>query len=284
MTRLADYLRLARFDKPEGTLLLLWPTLWGLWLAAEGFPGWRWLLVFVGGAFAMRAFGCAINDIADYKLDAQVARTRNRPLAAGRISRMEAAMVATFFLTLSFLLFLLLPNQAKLWALAALAIAAAYPFAKRLLPAPQIVLGVAFSFGILVAYVAVRDAPPPPEAWWFAAANWLWVMSYDTIYAMCDRKDDIAAGAKSSAIWLGERDVYAVSGCYVAAILLLSVLGIWLFPDAIAYQVALIAAMLLVFRFWRLYRNRDPSECFRAFRLNHWFGAFIWAGLVSVFV
>lgn len=282
--RLADYCRLVRLDKPAGTLLLLWPTLWGLWLAAEGFPGWRWLCIFVGGAFAMRSFGCAINDIADCKLDRKVARTKNRPLAAGRIQKTEAAAVAIFFLLLAFVLFLQLPDNAKLWAMTALAAAALYPLAKRVFAAPQAVLGIAFSFGIPIAYSAVRDESPPPEAFWFAAANWLWVFGYDTIYAMCDRKDDLQSGANSSAIMLGERDVVAVSLCYVAAVLLLSALGVWLFPAAIGYQVALIGAMFFVFRFWRLYRHRDPEKCYQAFQLNHWFGAFVWAGLASVFI
>lgn len=284
MNRLRDYCRLVRLDKPAGVLLLLWPTLWGLWLAAEGFPGWRWLCIFVAGVFVMRAFGCALNDIADRELDSKVARTKNRPLAAGRITRNEAALLAAFLLCIAFVLFLLLPSAAQVWALAAAALAAFYPFAKRIFGAPQAVLGIAFSFGIPIAYAAVRDAPPPPEAWWFAAANFLWVFGYDTIYAMCDREDDLRAGAKSSAILFGGRDVVCVSICYAAAILLLSSLGVWFFPGAVGYQTALIGAMFLVFRFWRLYRRRDPAECLRAFNLNHWFGAFVWAGLVSVFV
>ncbi|MGI9297511.1 MAG: 4-hydroxybenzoate octaprenyltransferase [Gammaproteobacteria bacterium] len=284
MARLGDYCRLVRLDKPAGALLLLWPTLWGLWLAAEGFPGWRWLCIFVAGVFVMRAFGCAINDIADRELDSKVARTKHRPLAAGKITRIEAAILAAFLLCVAFFLFLLLPYGAKLWAAAALAMAAIYPFAKRIVGAPQAVLGIAFSFGIPIAYAAVREAPPPPEAWGFAAANWLWVFAYDTIYAMCDREDDRRAGAKSSAILFGGRDVLCVSICYAAAVLLLSALGIWFFPGAVWYQTALIGAMILVFRFWRLYRRRDPAECLLAFNLNHWFGAFVWAGLVSVFI
>ncbi|MDM5146925.1 4-hydroxybenzoate octaprenyltransferase [Candidatus Persebacteraceae bacterium Df01] len=282
MLRLLDYLSLARFDKPIGSLLLLWPTLWGLWLAAEGWPGSRWLVIFVTGVFAMRAFGCAVNDIVDRKLDAQVARTRTRPLAARRISVAEAAMVAAFFLLIAAALFLQLPAIAQLWALAGLALAAAYPLAKRIFAVPQMVLGAAFSFGIPIAYAAVRGESPPLQAWLFVVANWLWVLAYDTIYAMCDRDDDIKAGAKSSAVWLDNNDVTAISLLYAAAVLWLSFLGVW-YVLGTAYQVALIAAMSLVFRFWQLYRTRQPAACLSAFRANHWFGAFVFAGLAAAF-
>lgn len=284
MTRLLDYARLTRFDKPEGTLLLLWPALWGLWLAAEGWPGWKWLIVFSGGVCVMRAFGCAINDLADRRLDAQVTRTKNRPLAAGRISSGEAWAVAAFFLLLAFVLWWQLPWLARGWALAGLLLAALYPLAKRMMAAPQIVLGAAFSFSIPLAFVTLHNAPPPPVAWLFAAANWWWVLGYDTIYAMCDREDDVRAGTNSSAVWLGNNDVLAVSLFYVAAVAWLSVLGLWFLPGAVAYQISLVAAMGLVFRFWRLYRWRQPESCLLAFRINHWFGAFVWAGLMSAFV
>ena len=284
MTKLLEYCRLARFNRPAGALLLLWPTLWGLWLAAKDIPETTMLAVFVGGVFCMRAFGCAVNDIADRKLDAQVERTKNRPLAAGTITVAEAVGVAVFFLALSFVLWLQLPTVAKWWAMLGLAVAMLYPLAKRIMPLPQAVLGVAFGFGILVGYAAVRQSSPPAEAWWFVIANWFWVMAYDTIYAMCDRDDDIRAGAKSSAIAFGEKDVTVVSMCYIAAVVLLSSAGIWFFPQSLGYQVALIGAMSLVFVFWRLYRWRQPEQCLLAFRLNHWFGAFVWAGLVSAFL
>ena len=282
--RLLDYARLTRFDKPAGTLLLLWPTLWGLWLAAEGFPGWKWLLIFIGGVFVMRAFGCAVNDMCDWRLDAQVARTKNRPLAVASIKHSEAAAVATVFLLLAFGLWWQLPSMAKIWAAAALVFVVFYPLAKRICHAPQAILGAAFSFGIPIAYVAVREESPPPETWWFVAANWFWVVAYDTIYAMCDREDDMRVGAKSSAILFGDKDVLAVGLCYAATVFLLSAAGVWFFPHALGYQAALIAAMILVFRFWVLYRHRRPQQCLLAFRLNHWFGAFVWAGVASVFV
>ena len=280
--RLLDYLRLARFDKPAGSLLLLWPTLWGLWLAAEGWPGWKWLAIFGGGVMMMRAFGCAVNDILDRHVDGHIARTQNRPLAARRISLAEAMGVAAFFLLASFLLWLLLPPLAQAWAFAGLILTVWYPLTKRIFAAPQAVLGIAFSFGIVVAFAAVRQESPPPQAWLFMAANWLWVMGYDTIYAMCDREDDRRVGIKSSALLFGDADVTAVSLFYAAAVLWLSFLGIW-YLFGVAYQVALIAAMLLVFRFWWLYRSRQPAACFTAFCANHWFGAFVFAGIAAAF-
>ena len=281
--RVWGYVVLARFHSPAGGLLLLWPTMWGLWLAAEGWPGWKWLGIFVGGVVAMRAFGCTINDIADRRLDAQVARTKNRPLAAGDITVAEAAMVACFFLLAAFLLWLLLPTAAKLWSLAALFFAALYPLAKRWTRIPQAWLAAAFGFGILVAHSALNESAPPLWLWGFFVANWLWVLAYDTVYAMCDREDDMRAGIKSSALLFGDSDVKIVGGLYAAAIVLLSGLGIWRMPESLAYQVALIAAMLLAFRLWFLYRGRRPDSCFLAFKLNHWFGAFVWAGIAAAF-
>ena len=282
--KIGEYAKLTRFDKPAGGLLLLWPTMWGLWLAAEGFPGWRWLGIFIVGVWVMRAFGCAVNDMADWRFDAQVRRTQSRPLAAQTISQREAAMVAGFFLLLALCLWWLLPPLAKQWALVALAVACIYPFAKRVMATPQIVLSAAFSFGIPIAYAAVRSAPPPPEAWGFVVVNILWVLAYDTIYAMCDSDDDKRIGLNSTVLWLGRYDVLAVGLCYAAAVVLLSALGLWLFPSALSYQTALLAAMAVVFRCWLLCRSRHLQQCMLAFRLNHWFGAFVWAGLAAVFV
>ena len=195
--KLADYLRLIRMDKPAGALLLLWPTLWGLWLAAEGWPGWRWFGVFVAGVVVMRAFGCVVNDVADRNYDPFVARTRNRPLAAGRISVREAVAVGAALLLCAFALWLTLPAIAKWWAVPAAAVAALYPFAKRFVALPQAVLALAFSFGIPMAFAAVRDAHPPAAAWALFLANALWVMAYDTIYAMADREDDLKSESRA---------------------------------------------------------------------------------------
>ena len=277
MHKLADYLRLVRLDKPSGALLLLWPTLWA---AAEGWPGWRWLAVFVAGVAVMRAFGCVVNDIADRKFDPFVARTKNRPLAAGRITVGEAAAVGFLLLLCAFALWAVLPETAKWWAIPALAVAAAYPFAKRFVALPQAALGVAFSFGIPVAFAAVRDAHPPPAAWVLFFANALWVMAYDTIYAMADREDDLKIGVRSAAIFFGEKDVAAVSVFYALCVSWLALSGAAMgfgFP----YYFALLAAMGLAFYFYRAYRTRHPAACMSAFRANHWFGAAVFAGIAS---
>ena len=280
MPKLADYLRLARMDKPSGALLLLWPTLWGLWMAAEGWPGWRWLAIFVAGVAVMRAFGCVVNDIADRNLDPLVARTKNRPLAAGRITLREAVAVGFVLLLCAFGLWQTLPETAKRWAIPALAVAVAYPFAKRVFALPQAALGVAFSFGIPMAFAAVRDAPPPPVAWVLFFANALWVMAYDTIYAMADREDDLKIGVKSAAIFFGEKDVAAVSVFYALCVSWLSLAGAAL-GLGLSYYFALLAAMGFAFYFYRAYRTRDPDACMSAFRANHWFGAAVFAGFAS---
>ena len=275
------YLRLARFDRPAGTLLLLWPTLWGLWAAAQGYPGAKWLMVFVAGVVVMRAFGCIVNDMADRDLDKAVSRTLGRPLASGEVSMREAAALALFFLLLALGLFLLLPPLARWWSVAALALAVLYPFSKRVIAAPQAVLGVTFSAGILVADVAVREAAPSLDAWLLFGGNLLWIIAYDTIYAMADREDDKAYGKiGSTALLFGKRDVVAVSLFYSACLLWLSLAGIILNYGAM-YQVALIAAAVSVFKFWQKYRTRLPQACMAAFRANHWFGLFVFAGVVA---
>ena len=278
--RFVDYLRLARFHTPAGALLLLWPTLWGLWVAASGFPGWRWLAIFVVGVFVMRAFGCAVNDIIDRRLDAVVERTKDRPLAAGRISLGEAFGVAVFFGMLALALWWQLPPAAKWWAFGGGVVAIFYPTAKRFLSLPQAVLGVAFGWGMLVA-AAVYDALPTGQVWLFFAANFLWVIAYDTIYAMADREGDKAhGGVHSSALLFGSADIKVVAVLYAAAIFILSVAGI-IFGYGASYQVALIAAMICVYKFWQKYKTRHPAACMAAFRANHWFGLFVFAGIVS---
>ena len=278
MKRLSAYLRLARFDKPQGALLLLWPTLSALWLAAgDGLPRPDLIAVFVGGVFAMRAFGCAVNDLADRKIDARVARTRKRPLACGEIKPAEAAAVAVFFLTGAFLLFLTLSPLARWWALAALAAAATYPFAKRAMKMPQAHLAAAFSFGIPIAFAEARGEVGLLCAA-LVAANMLWVLAYDTIYAMADRPDDLKIGVNSSAILFGRRDVFIVALCYVTMIVWLSAVGVAA-GLGIVYQLGLLAAMALAFRFYRQIRGRDPAACFAVFRANHWLGAVIFAGV-----
>jgi 4-hydroxybenzoate polyprenyltransferase len=273
------YLRLARFDKPQGALLLLWPTLWALWLAADGRPSVSLVLIFVGGVFAMRAFGCAINDFADRRIDAQVARTRLRPLASGEITPPEALAVAAFFLLCSFLLFLTLSPAAMLWAAGALVVAASYPLAKRITRLPQAHLAAAFSFGIPIAFAQARGETGFLCAA-LIAANMLWVLAYDTIYAMADRPDDLKIGVNSSAILFGRRDVFVVVLCYVLMLLWLSAIGVAL-RFGMMYQFALMVAMALAFSFYRRIRGRDPGECFAVFCANHWLGAAVFLGVVA---
>ena len=279
--RLADYARLARFDRPAGALLLLWPTMWALWVAADGFPGWYWTCFFVVGVVVMRAFGCVVNDITDRRLDAAVCRTRTRPLAARRVSVREAVAVAIVLLLPAVALWLVLPPVARGWALLSLSVALIYPLSKRYVVMPQAVLGVAFGFGMPVAAAAVTGAHPSWDIWLFFVGNFFWIIAYDTIYAMSDRADDRAfGGVHSSALLFGRHDITAISVCYVAAILWLSLCGIIIGYGA-SYQVALIAAAAAVFRFWAMYKTRDPNACMAAFRANHWFGLFVFAGVAA---
>ena len=250
----------------------------GLWLAAAGMPAPKWIFVFVCGAFVMRSFGCVVNDWADRKIDRQVRRTRARPLATGEVAGAEAALAGAILLAAAFALFLALPAAARWWALAALAVAVCYPFAKRFMRMPQLVLGLAFSMGIPTAY-ATAGAGAGAEAWILVALNAAWVVAYDTIYAMIDRDDDIRAGINSSAIVFGRWDVLAVAILYVWMLCGLSVFGVWKglgWP----YYVSLSAGFGYVFYLHRLYRRREDREsCRKAFARNHWLGAIIFAGI-----
>ncbi len=278
LQRLTAYARLARLDKPAGWLLLLWPTLWALWLAA-GTPAASDVALFVGGVVLTRAFGCCLNDIADRRLDAQVERTRSRPLAAGAITVAEAWAVSALLLVACFGLWLQLSPAGRLWALAALAVAATYPLAKRFTDLPQAHLGIAFSFGIPVAYAHVSGSVPA-IAWLLFAANWLYVMAYDTIYAMVDREDDIKAGSRSSAIMFDKHDVLAVAACYYLMLALLILFGVA--EDApLGFYLACGLGFGMAGQFIRMIRGRERMRCFRAFRLNHWLGALIWAGIAA---
>lgn len=288
-TRLLLYCRLARLHQPAGVLLLLCPTLWGLVVAAQGAPPSKWLWVFVAGVVATRSLGCVVNDWCDASLDRHVRRTQNRPLAARAATRVEAAAVGIFFAIIAVWLWWLLPPAARLWSLPAAVFIFAYPFCKRFFVCPQAVLGVAFGFGILIAS-AVFHRTPTGETWCFFAANFLWVVAYDTLYAMSDRADDEAYNAShphrriySSAMLFGRYDVKVVSCLYAAAIVLLSTTGI-VFAYGVAYQVALVAAMVLVFRFYRVYKTRDSAACLAVFRANFLFGLCVLLGIVAAFV
>ena len=279
LERLALYARLVRLDKPIGTLLLAWPTLWALWLAAGGWPGWSLFAIFMTGTLLMRSAGCAVNDYADREFDPHVERTRHRPLAARRISGKEALAVAAVLSLLAFLLILSLDILVIELSFAALFLAASYPFTKRFFALPQAYLGIAFGFGIPMAFAAVlREIPT--IAWWMVAANVLWTLAYDTEYAMVDRNDDVRLGIRTSALLLGRFDVAAVMLCHAAFVALMA----WVGRQADAgmpYFLGLAVAAALAAWQYRLIRDRDRAGCFRAFLHNNWVGAAVFGGILA---
>ena len=277
--KLDAYERLMRLDKPIGILLLLWPTLWALWIASRGVPDWITLLIFITGTVLMRSAGCVMNDIADRKYDGLVERTKNRPLATGEVSVKEAYLLAAGLALLAFGLVLLFNKTTVLLSFAALFLACTYPFAKRFLAIPQAYLGVAFGFGIPMAFAAVNDYIPP-LAWILLAANVFWAIAYDTEYAMVDRDDDLKIGIKSSAIFFGQYDVMAVMACYAILLGLLAYVGNFMGYGKL-YFIGLAAALLLVCRQYTLIKNRDKPSCFKAFLHNNWIGLAIFIGLAA---
>ena len=268
-----------RLDKPIGILLLLWPTLWALWLASRGLPDWITLLIFVTGTVLMRSAGCVMNDIADRKYDGLVERTKNRPLATGEVSVKEACILAAGLALAAFGLVLLFNKTTILLSFAALFLAFTYPFTKRFLAIPQAYLGVAFGFGIPMAFAAVNDYIPP-LAWVLLAINVFWAMAYDTEYAMVDRDDDVKIGIKSSAIFFGKYDVIAVMICYAAMLGLLVYVGRFMGYGKY-YFIGLAAALGLVLWQYLLIKNRDKSNCFKAFLHNNWIGLVLFIGLAA---
>ncbi|MEP7299209.1 MAG: 4-hydroxybenzoate octaprenyltransferase [Burkholderiales bacterium] len=277
-SRLRLYLALIRWDRPAGTYLLLWPTLAALWIAARGFPGWHVLAVFVLGTFLMRSAGCAVNDVADRDFDKHVKRTAQRPVTSGAVSVREALALGAVLALLAFALVLTTNGVTIAWSVAALAVTIAYPFTKRFFSMPQAVLGVAFSFGIPMAFAAVRSEVPA-LAWWLLIGNLFWVLAYDTEYAMVDRDDDLKIGIKTSAITLGRFDVAGVMLFYAAFIAIWGVLGAQL-GFGWAYFAGLAAAASIAAWHFTLIRDRSRDGCFRAFRLNHWIGFVVLAGVV----
>ena len=276
--RLDAYERLIRLDKPIGALLLLWPTLWAVWLASGGMPRPDVLIIFVAGTLLMRSAGCALNDFADRAFDPHVERTRVRPLAAGEIQPREALLVAAALAAIAFGLVLFLNRFSILLSFVALAVAASYPYTKRVFPLPQLWLGVAFGFGIPMAYAATRDSLPL-ECWLLLAANVFYSFAYDTEYAMVDRDDDARIGVHSSALFLGRWDVAGVMASYGGMLALLVAVGVvaalgW------PYYAGLAAAAGIMAYHWRLIRDRSREGCFRAFLHNNWVGAAIFCGIV----
>jgi 4-hydroxybenzoate polyprenyltransferase len=277
--RLALYERLMRLDKPIGILLLLWPTLWAVWIAADGRPQWLIVWIFVLGTGLMRSAGCVLNDMADARFDAHVRRTRERPIAAGRVTRREAFVLAFSLIFLSFLLVLPLNPLTIALSVAALFLAATYPFTKRFLAVPQAYLGIAFGAGIPMAFAATLGEIPT-IAWWLLAANVFWAIAYDTEYAMVDREDDLKIGIKTSAITFGRFEVAAVLVCYVAMLAILAYLGRTTGMGA-AYFLGLAVAGAMALYHYTLIRGRDPARCFKAFLHNNWVGAAIFAGIAA---
>lgn len=277
--RLDAYEKLMRLDKPIGTLLLLWPTLWALWIATQGQPHPLLLWIFALGTLLMRSAGCVINDWADRDFDPHVERTKERPLAARRVSPREALALAAGLTLCAGLL--ILPIWRDIWPLALVAVflAGSYPFTKRFFAIPQAYLGIAFGFGIPMAFAAATGRVPP-GAWALLVANVFWAVAYDTEYAMVDREDDLKIGIRTAAITFGAFDVAAVMICYAMSLLILGVVGAqlgfgWLYQSGLAA-----AALIAVYHFF-LIRDRDRLRCFRAFRHNTWFGAAIFVGLVA---
>jgi 4-hydroxybenzoate polyprenyltransferase len=277
--RLDAYERLIRLDKPIGALLLLWPTLWALWLASRGVPRLDHLLIFLAGTVLMRSAGCAINDYADRYFDAQVERTRERPLAAGELEPREALYVAAGLAAAAFALVFFLNGYAIALSFVGLAIAATYPYAKRYIAVPQAYLGVAFGFGIPMAYAAVQERLPL-ECWLLLAANVFYSFAYDTEYAMVDRDDDAKIGIRTSALTLARWDVAAVMASYGAMLLLLLALGV-LIRLAWPFYVGLAAAAAMMVYHWTLIRGRSRAGCFKAFMHNNWVGAVIFSGIAG---
>lgn len=277
LRRLPDFIQLGRLDRPIGIYLLLWPTLWALWIAAEGHPSFKLIFIFITGVVLTRTAGCIVNDWADRDLDGQVSRTANRPLATGRVSGKEALAVAAVIMLLAFVLVLYTNTFTILLSFGALALACSYPFMKRYTYLPQLVLGAAFAWAIPMAFAAVGETVPL-HAWLIYLATLSWTMAYDTLYAMVDREDDLQAGIKSTAILFGDADLVMVGILNALALLALWLLGSRL-ELSVWYDLGLIcAALLLAWQLWQC-RERDTDVCFKAFLHNHWVGAVVFAGI-----
>jgi 4-hydroxybenzoate polyprenyltransferase len=279
LERLNAYEKLIRLDKPIGILLLLWPTLWALWLSARGHPDGKIVWIFAMGTVLMRSAGCAMNDFADRDFDGHVSRTRARPLAAGTLRPAEALGVAAVLAAAAFAMILPLNALTIQLSFAALALAVVYPFCKRFLAVPQAVLGVAFGFGIPMAFAA-HTALVPGIAWLLLLANVFWAIAYDTEYAMVDREDDRRIGIRTSAITFGRYDVVAVMACHAMFLALVAVTG-WHFRLGPYFYAGVLAAALLAASQYRMIRGREPAACFRAFLHNNWVGAALFAGVLA---
>ncbi|MEO6292156.1 MAG: 4-hydroxybenzoate octaprenyltransferase [Burkholderiaceae bacterium] len=278
-SKLSLYLDLIRWNRPAGWLLLLWPTLSALWIASGGFPGWHLLAVFVLGTILMRSAGCCLNDVADRDFDKHVKRTAQRPVTSGALSSKEALLLGAVLALLAFGLVLTTNRSTVLWSFAALAVAIVYPYAKRFFSMPQAVLGVAFSFGIPMAFSAVQGSVPT-LAWVLLLGNLFWVLAYDTEYAMVDRDDDLKIGMKTSAITMGRFDVVIIMLCYLIYLSIWTIAGVKYAYSAIFLIAIGVAGLQAIWHGW-LIRNREREACFKAFRLNHWLGFTVFAGIAA---
>ncbi len=275
------YCRLTRLDKPVGIWLLMWPTLWGLLVAGRGYPDLKVVMVFVVGTILMRSAGCAFNDIADRHWDGAVSRTKSRPLAAGELSVREAYVVAAALVLVAFVVVLQLDIAVVLWSIPALLLAVSYPYTKRFFAIPQAYLGVAFGFGIPMAFVALQHSVPP-IAWWLLLANLFWSVAYDTAYAMVDREDDLKVGIRSSAITFGRQDVLAMMVCFALMLLIWAALALQL-QLAWPFWVGWAIACLQIFAQHQQVKGRQPEACFAAFLQNIWIGASLTLGLALAY-
>ncbi len=279
MNRLRLYFKLIRLDKPIGILLLLWPTLWALWMASDGQPDWRLVLIFTLGTVLMRSAGCAINDYADRDFDKHVKRTVDRPITSGQLPAREALVVAAVLALLAFVLILPLNALTLQLSVAAVIIAGTYPYFKRFFAIPQAYLGIAFGFGIPMGFAAVQNGVPA-AAWWLLIANVFWAIAYDTEYAMVDRDDDLKLGMKTSAITFGRFDVAAVMFCYAASFGIIFAVG-WLeFGLRGWFAAGMLVACACALHHYFLIRERTREGCFKAFRYNNWLGAAIFGGVL----
>ncbi len=276
--RLHLYIQLTRLNRPIGILLLLWPTQWGVWIAGDGHPAWHIVFIFTLGTVLMRSSGCAINDYADRHIDKHVERTQHRPLTSGKVSERETLWLAIVLALLAFLL--ILPLNPLTWVLAfpAAFLAASYPFTKRFFAIPQAYLGIAFGFGIPMAFAA-QLGHVPAVAWVLLLANVFWAIAYDTEYAMVDRDDDIHLDIHSSALLFGRYDVAAVLACYTVTLALLAIAGL-IAGSGIIYFAGLITAEGIALHHYKLIKDRSREKCFAAFLHNNWFGAAVFAGVV----
>lgn len=281
--KLKQYAHLARLDKPIGMLLLLWPTLWALWIAGQGRPNLKVAFIFIIGTFLMRSAGCVINDYADRHIDGEVARTKDRPLVKAQVTPREALGLFVILVLLAFTLVLILHSILVLkLAILAILITIIYPFSKRYFQAPQLILGIAFAWGIPMAFAA-QSEQLSMLSWALFMATMLWVIAYDTVYAMVDRDDDRRLGVRSTAILFGDYDVWIITGLQLGSLIILCVLGWVLKLSQVYYLFLLVAGVLAIYQY-TLIKNRQASRCFKAFLSNNWFGLVIFLGVVFGYV